>query len=355
MENQNNERVKWLDMVRTFAIVCVVMCHAVENGIYNMNAEYMQSAGTLSKIFAITMFSVGRLGVPLFLIISGWLLLDRDYTDTKCKQFWKQKCCGLLLVMELWIIVYNLFLNLFNGYEISITNLIREMLLLQYNPMSHVWYLPMILGMYITIPFAANALHALTMKTVITPWIIMIICFLGIPVANDCLAMIGIRLGNSVMSTGFSGGYYGCYLISGFLLKKGILNRIKTRVLSVFAFVGLGILILIQICSYYLNYNYSLWYNNVFLFLCGVIFFEIMSRTKKVSCEKLFLIIARYSFAIYLIHNPINMLLARYTTFITVRPLRVIVVWGATVSLSLFATVIIGRIPKLGKKILYIR
>jgi peptidoglycan/LPS O-acetylase OafA/YrhL len=183
----------------------------------------------------------------------------------------------------------------------------------------------------------------------------MIICFLGIPVANDCLSMVGIHLGSSVMSQGFSGGDYGCYLISGYLLKKGVLKKLKIWMLSVFAFVSFGILISIQICSYYLNNNYSLWYNNLFLFICGVSLFEIVSRSKKICCEKPIMWIAKYSFAIYLVHNPINMLFTRYTSFITVRPLRVIVVWSVTVLLSLLVTVVIGKIPKLGRKVLYIR
>lgn len=87
--NTANKRVDWIDLARALAILFVVLCHSSE-AIYSFDMKYVASLSLQSRIFEFTSFTIGRLGVPLFLMISGYLLLDRDYTDQKCKGFWKK-------------------------------------------------------------------------------------------------------------------------------------------------------------------------------------------------------------------------------------------------------------------------
>ena len=355
MKTKSTERLKWLDTVRGIAILCVIMCHVVEGGIYELTVRGMQSVGTISKLFAFVMFSIGRLGVPFFLLTSGYLLLDKEYNDKACKNFWKSKCCGLLIAIEFWIVIYNVFLHFFYGVEISLIGTAKEMLLLKSSPMNHMWYMPMILGMYITIPFVANALHTIELKTIAIPCTVLILCFFVIPTANILFQACDMTLGNTIVSAGFSGGVYGMYLVTGYLLKKKLLKQIQTRILVVCASLSFVCAIVMQVFSYNRNVAYNLWYNNLFLFMCGVSVFELMERIRHVHRGKIIFAIAKYSFAIYLVHNPINMILTRCSSFVTVRPVRVLLVWIATVFLSTLVTVIINRIPKVGKIILYMR
>ena len=76
--SRENNRIAGIDTLRAIGILCVVMCHSVEGDIYTLNLEGMNGLSLVSKIFAFTMFSIGRLGVPLFLLISGYLLLDKE-------------------------------------------------------------------------------------------------------------------------------------------------------------------------------------------------------------------------------------------------------------------------------------
>ena len=109
MRENTKERLNWLDLVRCIAILCVVMCHVIEGDIYNFDLGYMQSVGFASQAFAFVMFSMGRIGVPLFLLSTGYLLLNRTYDDAQCRGFWKNKGLGLLVAVEVWIVIYNLF------------------------------------------------------------------------------------------------------------------------------------------------------------------------------------------------------------------------------------------------------
>ena len=153
-------RIKWLDGVRALAVLSVVLCHCTE-AIYKINAADMLKLSPLSETAAVVYFTAGRLGVPFFLMISGYLLLDRKYTSEDCIRFWKTRCLHLLVCTEIWIVIYRFFFSVLAGTVPDWKVLIGEMLFIRTASVSHMWYMPMILGMYILIPFAANALQTL--------------------------------------------------------------------------------------------------------------------------------------------------------------------------------------------------
>lgn len=77
-----NKRNINLDITRTIAILCVVFCHSVES-IYKFNLSFARGLSTISKSFMFISFTMGRLGVPLFLFLSGFLLLQKQINDEK--------------------------------------------------------------------------------------------------------------------------------------------------------------------------------------------------------------------------------------------------------------------------------
>lgn len=74
----NSQRSVAIDFLRVVAIVAVVCVHSLPVPIISGGGGFFASAaiGSLSKI-----------GVPLFLIITGYLMLDRDYSGPKLKRF----------------------------------------------------------------------------------------------------------------------------------------------------------------------------------------------------------------------------------------------------------------------------
>ena len=66
-------RIFYLDEIRALAILLVILCHIVR--------EFCQirPAGSLGWISLAPLIDLGVIGVPLFLMISGALLLNRDY------------------------------------------------------------------------------------------------------------------------------------------------------------------------------------------------------------------------------------------------------------------------------------
>lgn len=108
------KRIVQYDISRTFAILCVILCHSVET-IYNFNKEGCNLLSSQSRIFMFFSFTIGRLGVPIFLFLSGALLLKKQInTDEDALKFYKKNLIPLIIVNSIWVIVYNIFFLLTN-------------------------------------------------------------------------------------------------------------------------------------------------------------------------------------------------------------------------------------------------
>ncbi len=189
----------------------------------------MTSLSLLSRIFGFTCFSAGRLGVPLFLMITGSLLLPRDYDNDSIKYFWKNKYCHLLICTLIWFAIYDAFLVLNNHASIIFLLFVEEMLFLRRVNMSHVWYLPTILGLYILLPFVSLILKKYDNKLFLFPLFIYTFYSLGVNTLNTFYRVYHPELPiSNQFSLGFSGAYYGLYVLYGYFINKGVFKKIHT-------------------------------------------------------------------------------------------------------------------------------
>jgi len=94
-DKMKQRRVIFIDYIRALAILMVIMCHVIDvNCMFWLGYQDMSGA---RQIILYTLLIFGRCGVPLFLMITGYLLLDRDYSDGKWKSFYLHKWLYLLL------------------------------------------------------------------------------------------------------------------------------------------------------------------------------------------------------------------------------------------------------------------
>lgn len=227
MENiKGKQRIVALDNLRAMAIFFVVLCHSTQ-AFYSMNADQLGAVSSKSAFFAIVVFTIGRMGVPLFLMLTGFLLLDREYDDKDIIVFWKQKWLRLLMCTVIWFVIYDLFVVLIQKQNIEAGVIIEDLLFIHDVPLTHTWYMPMILGIYLLIPFAANSLQQHSLKIILFPTIFFAAYAFGYPffyVINNAYhpeAPLELK-----MNLGFSGGIYGIYLVAGYLIKKEVLMNI---------------------------------------------------------------------------------------------------------------------------------
>lgn len=322
------KRQVWLDVIRCFAILCVVLCHSAET-CYRPILLGEEPAGLSLWLRETSLFLIGRLGVPLFLAITGALLLGRTYDHATA--FYKRSLLPLFLTTEVWIFLNYLFCGYFQNKGFRWIDLIYEMLFLKESSLSHMWYMPTILGCYVAVPFLARALayekHAGEWKLI---GILGLIAFFVIPTINVFLteAVTSLPSISLRIDTGFWGGCYGFYLVSGYLIAhKGILKRFHGFLIAV-VFSGSFLLTLGgQYFLYSRQYYEStrlLWYTNIFVFLMGMTLFELLRRfaaegtlienldKKNILFHRVVEDIARCSFGIYILHKLILVLCQKY-------------------------------------------
>lgn len=161
------KRIGWIDYARCIAILLVVLCHSTES-VYQLNLQFMNGLGATEKYLGFALFTAGRLGVPIFLLISGYLLLQRFYDDAGLTKFYKNNWLGLLTTYELWVVLYNAYFYIAYG-TFSFKDITKEMLLLKHVPLPHMWYLPMIIGIYLCVPLMANAMYSIKLEKIKIP------------------------------------------------------------------------------------------------------------------------------------------------------------------------------------------
>jgi len=343
-------RIEWVDLVRAIAILTVLYIHATD-GIYIVSSDATLHYTLFSRIFQFASLFIGRLGVPFFLMITGYLLLDRQYDDERTQKFWIKNCKDLIIVTVIWSLIYAVSLQFVSVNSAGVNFTEAGNLFF-----SHMWYMPMIIGMYLSIPFVTAALNHFNNKVIIQATIVFSILAFVMPFITTVFDMNGISGVTLQYSLGFSGGVYGIYLVIGYLVKKGAFKRISTPKLGLMALISFIICVLFQYYAFIKGYNFFLWYEFPFVAIGSFALFEATSRRQNVKTYTLVKFLSKYSFAVFLIHNMFRLpLLPVVAKLPYTEPVKAIILWILLIFLSYIAAAIIYRIPRFGKYVLYMR
>ncbi len=196
-------RFYWLDIARVIAIVAVVVNHALSRSfsIYlDTQIEFEQMTLIETYIKAL-LYVFSRLGVPLFLMVTGTLLLKRDYEIKENRErFLKHNWFGLFRTTEIWLIIMFLYLQLFpssslrtGGIVAAIVRFFETLFFVNQETMASMWYMAMILVVYLMIPILSVGLKKLGDKY------IAILCSIAV--------VIGMIMPNIKTSAEILGGY----------------------------------------------------------------------------------------------------------------------------------------------------
>ena len=346
----SQNRVEWIDLVRAIAILTVLYIHATD-GIYIISSDAILNYTTFSRVFNFASLFIGRIGVPFFLMITGYLLLDRKYDDERVRQFWNKSVKGLIVVTVLWAVIYALSLQVVSVEYAQVSfgeagNLF----------FSHMWYMPMIIGMYLSMPFVSAALERFDHNTIWQATIVFSLLAFILPFITLVLDMHGIQNVNIQFCLGFSGGIYGIYIILGYLVKKGQFKHFNSVKLGLIALISFMVCLLFEYYAFTIGYDFQLWYEFPFVLTGSFALFELCSRMGKVRAYPLVTFLSKYSFAVFLVHNLFRLPLLPFIVELPyTEPVKAIILWILLIVLSYAAVVIIYRIPKFGKYILYMR
>jgi len=88
----------WVDLIRVVAIYLVVVVH-VSGQLTNIWGEIPNSQWLIADIYG----GIARISVPLFFMISGYLLLPRSET---LKDFYMRRMTKVLIPFVAWSLIY---------------------------------------------------------------------------------------------------------------------------------------------------------------------------------------------------------------------------------------------------------
>ncbi len=137
--DKNRERIGYLDALRTVACFFVVALHIAASNTYNVDI------GSYEWYVFMGYESITNWAVPMFVMISGAVMLSRDY-DYKTLA---KKALKIATLFFVWSAIFLLLDIAFNGTA-PYTNAIWLQVLLQGH--YHEWYLIMIAGLYVIVP-----------------------------------------------------------------------------------------------------------------------------------------------------------------------------------------------------------
>lgn len=100
MEESSNNRIFWVDGVRVVAILSIVWLHSFATLLYRFDSIPI-SSWWLGNLYD----SIARMGVPLFFMISGFLLLDKS---EPWSIFLRKRMTKVIIPFIAWTIIYNL-------------------------------------------------------------------------------------------------------------------------------------------------------------------------------------------------------------------------------------------------------
>ncbi len=271
------------DILRVVAMCMVIIVHV--SNVYSRSYGFI---GDGSFIVSLGFNTISRISVPIFLMISGALLLDRKFNKTK----YFKRLVKFILLIVIWDIIYLIWEWLYLG--VTYDHLYK----LLFEPYrAHLLYLYTILILYAIQPLLKLMLDK-SNNTV--KFLLLFIWF-----ALSSLSIVNLTIAN--VFTIFS--YIGFFIVGKYLY-----DFIKNNNLKKFNILWILIIIVCILISMYLNYTYSHKYNmfynfffayrTPFIILASVSFFIlVVSNYTKNSIPKIIEVLSNVSLGVYLIHG----------------------------------------------------
>lgn len=327
-------KTAYFEWLRLFAAAAVVLMHTAAK-------RWLSISHTVPEWEVLTLWdSLVRWPVPIFIMITGALFLPRrTELKTALGRYIPRMAVGFLV----WSGVYALYRG-----ELTLNALVSGYY--------HLWYLPFLCGVYLTLPFlqriagddslADQLLLVSLMVGTLFPWLVK----LGGLLLPELSGLLGTLAGLVNYTFFFD---HISLLLLGHRLHRTELTRKQRRVIYLLGVLGVSVTGIATIwATNRTDFQNSLFFdfaapNN----LCAAAALFVFARQHLRSLPKWVAVPAKHSFGIYLVHALVIDLLAdRGYHVLTWDPVWSVPVLSAVVfAISLTLAALLRRIPLIGK------
>lgn len=306
-------RIYWLDVARVVAIISITLNHAVNrtySGIYHEQYLDYAASSHVSMLIEVVCLIFSHVGVPLFLMISGALLLKKKMeTYEDVLHFYRHNLLSLFITAEVWFFIMYWSITLTDGIVQSLPEMllgcIKTMLFIDQVTMGSMWYMPMILCLYLLLPLLSLAMHKTSPRLFILPLSLVAICSFVIPNLNSLFHLL--ELDYSITPALYSSNLLSLYFLFVFLgywISCGGLEKISTFLVSLFALLSFSATCAYQMFAFSCTYDYTIGYESIGILIYSVFTFELIRRGAHWvnTLEHPVTYLSQIAFGIYFVH-----------------------------------------------------
>lgn len=306
----NKASVFWIDLIRVIASFLVVMIHVVEN-IVNNWGRYPPGIQNIANMYD----SLTRMSVPLFFMVSGWLLLPKRES---LREFYIKRFLKVFIPFLFWS---GFYLMLICGVTLAGCDRVWvSRLVFLHGTYPHLWFLYFLVGVYLIIP-VLRLLVVSEGRSLL--WYVIVLWLFFEPVLSLAEKFLDLKTNIPVpLATGFVGFVILGYLLGELSISKGLFY------LAIFGWVATAIFTFIS--TYYLNKSaetfdyFFYWYlslNVIVNSASGFIMIRWLAGQSWLSTpnfQKIIRWVSATSFGVYLIHPFILALLSDRNPFVRI-------------------------------------
>ncbi len=282
----------WANNLRVFSAFAVVILHVAAGfvgGIELSDLSYGSRDWWAGNIYD----SVTRWCVPLFVMISGYFLLNKEESTSV---FFKKRLNKILIPLIFWSVFFSFWTVLkltIKGELPSAPVVLAEDWVLG-KPYFHLWYLFMIPFLYLVTPYLRVVFNRISRNE-----LLFLVCFcLSLSILNTLSSNVLSYFEMSAKVTLFTNdflNYIGYFCLGGYIAKYGVKQR------NGFALVALMLAWSVTIVgSYFFTYKYFYSYLSINTVIASVALFLLIQW----NCDRDFNLsgISKLSLGIYLVH-----------------------------------------------------
>ena len=286
-ETNTNNEITYLNIIKIIACFMVIVNH--------ISYYLLEYKGLFNTTFYCIFFSISKVGVALFLFITGALIIDKEYD-------YKKVLKRILRVFIPMFILSFIIYSKENGIHVLnfFSNFLKDPIRFNY------WYIYLLIGLYLVVPFLQKMVKKFEKKD----YLFFLILFLFIP---SFITTIGVYTNFSI-SKYFSDSIFSVavsLVILGNYLSKINLSRKKFIISVLIFFVSFSIQFLSMYIPYLhdgeISYQLDFWDSLSVIFMGGSVFYIlrcILENIKyKTTTNEVISIISKTTFGIYLIHE----------------------------------------------------
>lgn len=314
MKRLTNKHVYYFDYLRVIAAISVIYMHAASGplrGTINMGWHFIN-----------ILTCIGFTAVPLFFMMSGYLLLSNPKTED-IDYLLKKRIPRLLIPLAGWTVVALLW-KLYNNRDISLfwDGLVES---LNSPAWVHLWYVYTLIAIYLISPVICAALRSLNKKAHVL--ILVLICLASVRAILQLLlpSFLDRFLDVDIISKlTFFGGHLNTFILGYYI------GNIKKRIPNWILLLSGGVILaVISTGTYYLTIKTGSFYDGFLrqsagfeVLLAAIVFVFFKQNFNRESRILRVVPIIPLAFSIYLMHNILlSMMITLFPGAFTIKTL----------------------------------